>query len=369
MNKSNINLIVRFLVLIGIGIFSFENIKKGEIGFLLGYILISISLSLLQNIFKKDRLIIVTLIIISFLACYLGFRLSVLFILEIALENLKGFYKYLITFVLIIVTVFGNFYKEDTYLVSYFGMILIIFNYYINKHYLKFKKLEEDLDHSIKANHRINKKLRDEEELHRQKLYNAKLKERNNLSRKVHDEVGHVIAGSLMRLEAAKVILDEDSLKGRELLDEVTESLRLGMDDIRNTIHMISPNKEEIGVNRVKDLLNEKFNDTNIDVSFIYNSKLEKISLAKWEIIYDSIKELSTNAIKYSKCNKVNVKIEVLNKIVKFMFKDDGFGTSIIKKGYGLSKIEERVLNEGGKLILDGSFGFSAIIIFNIKEV
>jgi len=43
---------------------------------------------------------------------------------------------------------------------------------------------------------------------------------------------------------------------------------------------------------------------------------------------------------------------------------DDGIGSNKIIKGMGLQSLEERMLNLQGNLILDGSRGFTAIMIF-----
>ena len=67
--------------------------------------------------------------------------------------------------------------------------------------------------------------------------------------------------------------------------------------------------------------------------------------------------------MKYSKATKVTINIVILNKVIKLEVKDDGVGCSTIIKGLGISGMDERVGNEGGKLIVDGSQGFSVISI------
>ncbi|MFR4998633.1 MAG: two-component sensor histidine kinase, partial [Clostridium paraputrificum] len=64
------------------------------------------------------------------------------------------------------------------------------------------------------------------------------------------------------------------------------------------------------------------------------------------------------------KGNKIKVNIEVLNKYIKVEVIDDGIGSNKIIKGMGLQALEERLLNLQGNLILDGSRGFRAIMIF-----
>ena len=58
--------------------------------------------------------------------------------------------------------------------------------------------------------------------------------------------------------------------------------------------------------------------------------------------------------------------MEVLNTLLKVEIKDDGIGCIKIIKGLGLSGIEERTMNLNGKVIIDGSNGFSVIILLPI---
>ena len=90
-----------------------------------------------------------------------------------------------------------------------------------------------------------------------------------------------------------------------------------------------------------------------------YTGSLDVISHLQWKIIIDNIKESLTNTLKYSKATMINVKLEVMNRLVKVEVIDNGKGTYSIKKGMGLSGMEERTENAGGKLILDGSNGIS----------
>ena len=82
-----------------------------------------------------------------------------------------------------------------------------------------------------------------------------------------------------------------------------------------------------------------------------------------WNIIYENASEALTNILKYSKANKAALNIEVLNKVVKFEIKDNGIGALNIVKGLGLSGMEERTQNAGGKIIVDGGDGFSVITL------
>ena len=50
-------------------------------------------------------------------------------------------------------------------------------------------------------------------EYNKQIIYTSQLQERNNIAQEIHDKLGHSISGSLMQLEAAKLIMDKIVIK------------------------------------------------------------------------------------------------------------------------------------------------------------
>jgi signal transduction histidine kinase len=71
--------------------------------------------------------------------------------------------------------------------------------------------------------------------------------------------------------------------------------------------------------------------------------------------------------MKYGNASAIAVYIEVLNKVDKAEIKDNGIGTSSIVKGLGIRGMEERSGNIGGKIIIDGSNGFSVITLLPLE--
>ena len=209
----------------------------------------------------------------------------------------------------------------------------------------------------------LNNKLIKEKDMQEQILHTARLEERNEISTRLHDKIGHTISGTLLQLEATKIILDIDPKKAPSMLDICINNLREGMDDIRATLRNIRPKEEQLGINRIKKILDEKIKGTRIEGKVRYEGDLEKISSKIWLLFIQSATEITTNSIKYSKCNLISINVEVLKKFIKLEIKDNGLGCKNIKKGIGISSIEEKVESMGGKLILNGDEGFSAVIL------
>ena len=227
----------------------------------------------------------------------------------------------------------------------------------------KIKKLDDMQEEQRKLIYNLQKKIVEERDIQEQVLYTARLEERNNISSRLHDKIGHTISGTLLQLEASKFILENDKEKGFSMLDSCIENLRKGMDEIRMTLRSIKPAKEELGINRIRKILDEKIKGTKIKGKVNYIGNLDKISSSLWMIFVHSITELTTNSIKYSDGDLIEIKIEILNKFIKLEVKDNGIGCEKIKKGIGLRNIEESVSNLNGKLIINNEDGFDVIIL------
>lgn len=249
-------------------------------------------------------------------------------------------------------------------LVSFMGCV--IYNISVFS-YKKMERLKNQNDELRKSIYSLYNKIHKNTEYEKQVKYTAQLEERNKISQKIHDNIGHVISGSLMQLEAAKILIDKNSEHAKKLIQNTIDVLRDGYESIRIALNTMKPTTEQMGINRIKLMVDEFSAKSNIDVSFVYSGPIDKITYFKWNVIFENIKEALTNVLKHSKATKVTVSINVLNKFIKIEVKDNGIGATIIKKGLGLEGIEERSESIGGKVIIDGSNGFSVIVLLPLE--
>lgn len=249
---------------------------------------------------------------------------------------------------------------KELALISLLSIIIIITS---EKTFIKIKNDEIMGGKQRKEIYNLEKRLLKERDIQEQLIHTVKLEERNKISGELHDKIGHTISGTLLQLEAIKLIIDTNKEKGYEMLDNSIENLRSGMDDIRMTLRNIRPVDQELGVNRFRMILDEKLKGTKIKGTVSYSGDLEKIPTSIWIIFIQAITELSTNSIKYSQCDLITINLEVLKRVIKLEVKDNGVGQEKIIKGIGLKSIEERISTHDGKLIINSENGFSAILL------
>jgi len=263
------------------------------------------------------------------------------------------------------VMVVGNLLQE--YIVL--SLLVLIIYLLASNHFRSFTEMKKANERLRDRNEELIGRLDAGTEYEAQMRYLSQIEERNSLAQKIHDKVGHTLAGSIIQLEAAGLILEKDPEKAGEIVRNVTENLKDGMDSIRTTLRTIKPPAEQLGINRLKLILEEFTMNHSIKTFLSYSGSLEAISHLQWKIIIDNVKESLTNALKYSSATRIDVRLEVMNRLIKAEVIDNGIGALTIKKGMGLSGMEERTENAGGKLILDGSSGFSVITLLPAEPI
>jgi signal transduction histidine kinase len=220
-------------------------------------------------------------------------------------------------------------------------------------------KNEAQIDSMRKKLQKLTKNINENTEYIRQSEYTFKLEERNRISQEIHDKIGHSMTGALFQMEAAKRLMETDPQKATELLQNSINISKDGIENIRLTLKNMKPPTEQVGIHRLK-LLIDDFNATQqIKTVLTQEGNLDMIAPIQWKIIHENVTEALTNTMKYSQATIVSVDLKVLNKMIRVEVKDNGKGTDTIKKGLGIMGMEERTASVSGKIIVDSTHGFS----------
>ena len=254
----------------------------------------------------------------------------------------------------------------------YMTIYIIIVNLYL---YEAKKQYENGLE--IKAfnrgqryeSHLMENKIRNLERYLEQNNIVTSLKERNFMSQKLHDHLGHRITSSLMQLEVTKESLGKNDELANKYLITAMNNLREGMDEIRGVLRNVKPRDKVMGIENIKEQLLKFEYSTDIRTSLKIEGDTNKLILKVWMVIQDNLNEALTNAAKYSMANEINISIFIYNKIARIEFRDNGKGYENLNKGLGLRGIDERVQNLGGRVEYYNDKGFVINMIFNLEEL
>lgn len=238
------------------------------------------------------------------------------------------------------------------------GIIYIQQNFIIES-YKKQTKEDTISEQRLKSN--IHKRENEMQEEIRKSLLMAEnqvLEERAQLSQTLHDKLGHNINGSVYQLEAVKVLMEKDPEKSRNMIQAVIDQLRGGMDEIRAILRKERPKKYKLAMSQLEKLC-EDCRQKGVNANLFTEGDLSIVPEKYLEIILDNAYEAVSNSMKYAKCTKIEIKIHVLNQMVRCSISDNGVGCIDIVDGMGISGMRRRVREINGILNFESEAGFT----------
>lgn len=203
----------------------------------------------------------------------------------------------------------------------------------------------------------------------------ATLKERNRISREIHDHVGHVLSRSLLQIGALMTLAKEPVIL--DGLSALKASISEGMDSIRTTIHDI--HDESIDLKTSLDELIYGFSfcpvSLHYELSFQPQIKLRYCFLAL-------VKEGLTNVIKHSNATGVSILLKETSEEYTLEISDNGTlspetrlklikaqARSEYNEGLGLQSMYDRVRSFHGTFHLELEQGFRLLITIPKEDI
>jgi PAS domain S-box-containing protein len=190
----------------------------------------------------------------------------------------------------------------------------------------------------------------------------AEEKERSAIAANLHDHVGQSLALARIQLASARQLASEPRLA--QMLDEISDSLLKTLEDTQLLmLELSSPATDEIGLSSaISEWLEMQIgNRYSLKTEFIDNlpdSRRKTLDSNMRAILFRNVRELLVNVVKHARANKVSVRLEDRNKIMRIIVEDDGIGfepravtqTGSKIGGFGLFSIEELMADLGGNL-------------------
>lgn len=244
-------------------------------------------------------------------------------------------------------------------LVALFLGMLYVQHDFVVESYRKQTQEDTILEQNLKSSMYENEhKLQEEINKGMLMAENQLLEERARLAQTLHDKLGHSINGSVYQLEAVKLLLEKDTETSKKMLQAVIDQLRMGMDEIRAILRKERPQKYKLAILQLEKLC-EECRQKGIEARLTTQGELSKVSEKYLEIILDNAYEAVSNSLKYSKCTKIEMKIHVMNQLVRCSISDNGVGCEVIIDGMGISGMRKRIREVNGILDFEFEVGFT----------
>jgi len=184
-------------------------------------------------------------------------------------------------------------------------------------------------------------------------------RERNRMSRELHDTVVHTLSGLSVQLEAVRAYWEVDPVTARSLLDASLEVTRSGLQETRRAIKALRASPlEDLGLVRaLRMLLDDARQRSQLDVDAnlppdetVFPSDME-------QCIFRIAQEALENVIHHAKASHLTFRLEVDESSIELLIQDDGLGfdpqASLPAGHFGMAGMRERAELAGGQLIIN----------------
>ena len=182
----------------------------------------------------------------------------------------------------------------------------------------------------------------------------AVAEERKRLARDLHDSLGHVLTISMVQLENADQLVDQDPRQAQKIIRTVRGHLSSGWDDLRVTlgaVHIRSIDRDNL-LPSLQKVADEFADATGIALHTRLPDALPpSLSEAQAQALYRTVQEALTNTFKHALALNVWIDLHVCDSELALEVRDDGQGFgSTGGSGYGLQGMRERAAELDGTI-------------------
>jgi two-component system sensor histidine kinase UhpB len=180
--------------------------------------------------------------------------------------------------------------------------------------------------------------------------------ERVGIARDLHDEVGQLLTGVLLQLNA----IAEAATRHRDRLDDARQAVRQALDEVRRISSELRPEMlEHLGlVSALTELSTTFARVSSVRVEREFDQSLPKLDPDTELAVYRIAQESLTNVARHAQASEVTITLERVRDSVVLRVVDDGHGfAGTVDEHGGLRSMRERALLVGGALAVKPGSG------------
>ncbi|MDE0068470.1 MAG: sensor histidine kinase [Caldilineaceae bacterium] len=181
----------------------------------------------------------------------------------------------------------------------------------------------------------------------------AVAEERKRLARELHDSLGHVLTISMVQLENAAQLLDQEPRQAQKIIRSVRGHLASGLDDLRVILGAVQTGSIDSDnlLPSLQQVADQFADATGIALHSRLPAALPPLSDAQARALYRTAQEALTNIFKHALALNVWIDLHVLDGELALEIRDDGQGfNSTGNSGYGLQGMRERAAELDGTI-------------------
>jgi len=208
---------------------------------------------------------------------------------------------------------------------------------------------------------RANEELREYADI-KEKM--GQTKERNRIAMEIHDTIGHSLTGISVGVDTCIAIMDNNPSAAKAQLQVISGVAKNGIADIRRSVSTLQqdlPNHMTLECT-IRDMIERAEKATGIQILFSTHVAL-CFEEDEETVIFRVIQESVTNAIRHGKATRIVITISKEADDLVTIISDNGTGCAVVKSGFGITHMKERVS------MLHGTIDFISHNGFTVKAV
>ncbi|MBK1810925.1 sensor histidine kinase [Clostridium sp. YIM B02505] len=229
--------------------------------------------------------------------------------------------------------------------------LIIILDKVKNEEYRKIEA--QDLYDKLREKDEELKKVNNELEAYANTIEEITLlRERNRVSREIHDNVGHALATIIIQLGAIEKISEKDGKTASQMAKNLGQFSKESMERVRAAVRAMKPREleEYEGVIAISEMIKNFEKLTAVKVRFRVSDNVWKLNSDQTMVMYRIVQEFLSNSVRHGKATEIRVFLNFLDDYLRLHLKDNGNGCDDVVPGVGLASIKERVSVWGGTI-------------------
>lgn len=197
-------------------------------------------------------------------------------------------------------------------------------------------------------------------------------RERNRISRDIHDDLGSGLTKIAILSEVAKKQLPEP-VKAKEQLEKISVSSRELVDSLQDIIWVLNPRNDTLEslAAYIREYALKYFEPLAVKMQFMYPEDFSKqpLSEEKRRNVFLTVKESLHNIAKHAWCNEVVISIKQSQHQFEISINDDGKGFDPDKArifANGLKNMQNRIEQVGGIFSIQSEPGNGTLTVMTI---
>ncbi|MEI7989630.1 MAG: sensor histidine kinase [Chloroflexota bacterium] len=198
-------------------------------------------------------------------------------------------------------------------------------------------------------------------------------RERNRMSRELHDTVVHTLSGLSVQLETAIAYWQVDPQTTEKLLGQSLIAARSGLQETRRALKALRATPlEDLGpVIAIQNLVKKAADRGKLVLDMHLPDPSLTISPDAEQCLYRITQEAVENVVHHANAQRLTVKLAVDGEDIDLIVRDDGIGFHAEKKPtpghFGLPGMQERAHLVGGKLSINSNPGSGTTVHLTIE--